>query len=128
MSGVVSRWLGSVETLPEIAERLLRVQIENRPATEVIQLYDDKQTLVYCDPPYLHDTRGDSSAYGFEMEEGEHVALAKVLHRCKGKVAISGYRNHLMDKLYKDWRRFDAPLKQCHSIKKIRQECLWMNY
>jgi DNA adenine methylase len=31
MSGVVSRWLGSVETLPEIAERLLRVQIENRP-------------------------------------------------------------------------------------------------
>jgi len=128
MSGVVSRWLGSVESLPDIAERLLRVQIENRPATEVIQLYDDKQTLVYCDPPYLHDTRGDSSAYGFEMEEGEHVALAKVLHRCKGKVAISGYRNHLMDKLYKDWRRFDAPLKQCHSIKKIRQECLWMNY
>ncbi len=26
MSGVVSRWLGSVETLPAIAERLLRVQ------------------------------------------------------------------------------------------------------
>src|SRR5205085_9068028 len=32
MSGVVSRWLGSVEGLAEIAERLLRVQIENRPA------------------------------------------------------------------------------------------------
>lgn len=128
MSGVVSRWLGSVESLPGIAERLLRVQIENRPATEVIQLYDDKGTLIYCDPPYLHDTRGDSSAYGFEMEEGEHVELAKVLHHCNGKVAISGYRNHLMDKLYKDWRRFDAPLKLCHSIKKTRQECLWMNY
>src|SRR5438445_4937916 len=128
MSGVVSRWLGSVESLPDIAERLLRVQIENRPATEVIQLYDDKGTLVYCDPPYLHDTRGDSSAYGFELEEGEHVQLAKVLDRCKGKVAVSGYRNDLMDNLYKDWRRFDAPLKQCHSIKKTRQECLWMNY
>src|SRR5258708_6284748 len=31
MSGVVSRWLGAAAMLPEIAERLLRVQIENRP-------------------------------------------------------------------------------------------------
>jgi DNA adenine methylase len=128
MSGVVSRWLGGVEVLPEIATRLLRVQIENRPALDAIRLYDGRGTLFYCDPPYLHDTRGDSSAYGFEMDEPEHVDLAEALHRCKGKVAISGYRNRLMDKLYKDWRRFDAPLKQCHSIKKTRQECLWMNY
>src|SRR5258708_29955695 len=40
MSGVVSRWLGSVEGLPDVAERLLRVQIENRPAVEIIKLYD----------------------------------------------------------------------------------------
>lgn len=45
MSGVVSRWLGSVETLPAIAERLLRVQIENRPAIELIKLYDHKDAL-----------------------------------------------------------------------------------
>jgi DNA adenine methylase len=37
MSGVVSRWLGSVEALPGIAERLLRVQIENRPALELLR-------------------------------------------------------------------------------------------
>ncbi|MGH7098982.1 MAG: DNA adenine methylase [Stellaceae bacterium] len=128
MSGVISRWLGGVEGLPEIGLRLLRVQIENRPATDVIRLYDGPNTLFYCDPPYLHDTRGDSNAYGFEMSHPEHIALAAVLHRCAGKVAISGYRNGLMDRLYRDWRRFDAPLKQCHSIKKPRQECLWMNY
>src|SRR5579883_2192772 len=40
MSGVVSRWLGGVEVLPEIGTRLLRVQIENRPALDVIRLYD----------------------------------------------------------------------------------------
>src|SRR3989304_1550064 len=34
MSGAVSRWLGSVEGLAQVAERLLRVQIENRPALE----------------------------------------------------------------------------------------------
>ena len=38
MSGVVSRWLGSIEQLPGIAERLLRVQIENRDSVELINL------------------------------------------------------------------------------------------
>jgi DNA adenine methylase len=128
MSGVISRWLSGVEALPEIALRLLRVQIENRPAVDVIRLYDSESTLFYCDPPYLHDTRGDAKAYAFEMTKEQHIHLAEVLHECKGKVALSGYRNSLMDKLYKDWRRFDATPKQCHSIKKTRQECLWMNY
>ena len=128
MSGVVSRWLGGVEGLSDIASRLIRVQIENRPALDVIRLYDGEGTLFYCDPPYLHDTRGDSAAYGYEMVESEHIDLAGALNRCRGKVAISGYRNGLMERLYKDWRRFDAPLKQCHSVKKTRQECVWMNY
>lgn len=128
MSGVVSRWLGSVEALPEIADRLLRVQIENRPAIEVIKLYDNRGTLFYCDPPYVHSTRGDSKAYGFEMNEEEHVGLAKVLNRCTGKVAVSGYRCRLMDEIYKGWKRYDAPPKNCHSTKQVRQECLWMNY
>jgi DNA adenine methylase len=128
MSGVVSRWFGGVAALPEIAARLLRVQIENRPALDVIRLYDGANTLFYCDPPYLHETRGDSKAYGFEMAREEHLALAAALGRCAGKVAISGYRNALMDRLYAGWRRFDATPKQCHSIKKERQECVWMNY
>ncbi len=128
MSGVISRWLGGVDSLPEIAERLLRVQIENRPAVDAIRLYDGPATLFYCDPPYLHETRGDSSAYGFELDEGEHITLATTLAQCKGNVAVSGYRCDLMDRLYKGWRRYDAPVKNCHSIKKPRQECLWMNY
>ena len=128
MSGVVSRWINGTEGLEEIAERLLRIQIENRPAIDVIRLYDSPKTLFYCDPPYLHETRGDSKAYGFEMDEEEHWNLALVLRKCKGKVAISGYRCKLMDDLYRGWKRFDAPKKFCHSIKKMRQECLWMNY
>lgn len=128
MSGVVSRWLGSVNALPDIALRLLRVQIENRPALDVIRLYDSPDTLFYCDPPYVHSSRGDPKAYGFEMEDVEHRELAKDLAQCKGSVALSGYRCDLMDTLYKGWRRVDAPPKNCHSIKKIRQEALWMNY
>jgi len=128
MSGVVSRWLGGVDALPEIGGRLLRVQIENRPAVDVIRLYDSRDTLFYCDPPYVHTTRGDSKAYGFEMDETEHRTLAKTVNACKGKVAVSGYRSTLYDKLFKGWRRFDAPEKTVHSVKQTRQECLWMNY
>lgn len=128
MSGVVSRWLGGVDALQEIAERLLRVQIENRPAMDVIRLYDDPGTLFYCDPPYLHATRGDARAYGFEMDEAQHRELAAVLDGCRGKVAISGYRCSLMDDLYKGWRCYEAPVKRCHSVKQTRQEALWMNY
>ncbi len=64
MSGAVSRWLGSIDDLSLIAQRLLRVQIENAPAIDVIRRYDSADTLFYCDPPYSHGARGDSKAYG----------------------------------------------------------------
>ena len=128
MSGVVSRWLGSVESLPEIAERLLRVQIENRPAVQLIKLYDSPNTLFYCDPPYPHESRGDSNAYLFEMSNGAHRELASALCAIKGRSAVSGYRCDLMDSLYRGWRRVEAPPKKCHSIKKVRTEALWTNY
>ena len=47
MAGAVSRWLGAVEGLPEIAQRLQRVQIENAPALEIIQRFDTSRTLFY---------------------------------------------------------------------------------
>lgn len=128
MSGVVSRWLGGIEGLPEIAHRLLRVQIENRPAIEVVRLYDGERTLFYLDPPYVHDSRGDSKAYGYEMSDGDHRELAGALKRIKGKAAISGYRSELYEGLYRDWRRHEAPSKQCHSVKKPRVEVLWTNF
>jgi DNA adenine methylase len=128
MSGVVSRWLGGIDGLPDIAERLLRVQIENRPAIEILRLYDSPDTLFYCDPPYVHSTRGDTNAYGYELQELEHRQLAEALHRVRGKVALSGYRSALYDTLFKGWRRYDAGARQIHSVKQPRQECLWMNY
>jgi len=128
MAGVVSRWLGSVEGLAEIGQRLLRVQIENRPAVDMIRLYDSRRTLFYCDPPYPHEARGDVNAYAFEMSDEAHEELAAALGRIKGQAAVSGYRCTLMDALYRRWRRVDAPPKKCHSIKKERAEALWMNY
>jgi len=128
MGGAVSRWLGSTRDLVDIAARLLRVQVENRPANNVIKAYDSKDTLFYCDPPYPHESRGDSKAYGFEMTDEEHKELAAVLHSVKGRVAVSGYHCDVMDRLYGDWTRLDAPERICHSVKELRQENLWINY
>lgn len=128
MAGAVSRWLGSIEDLPEITQRLLRVQIEDSPAIEVVKRYDSEGTLFYCDPPYPHDSRGDSNAYGYEMTDDEHRELSRVLHSVKGKVALSSYHCDLMDELYGDWRYIEAPIKNCPSVKKPRREVLWVNY
>ena len=130
MSGVVSRWLGAVEALPEIAERLLRVQIENRPALEVIRLYDSPDTLFYCDPPYVHDTRGDENAYEYEMTDHDHRTLALALNAAKGLVALSNYQCELMEELYPapKWHKIVSPEKTIHSTKGTRAEVLWTNY
>lgn len=128
MAGAVSRWLGAVEDLPDIAQRLLRVQIEHAPAIEVIKRYDSKETLFYCDPPYPHESRGDNNAYAHEMKTEDHIKLAELLNSVQGKVALSGYKCELMDQLYGDWKIIEAPTKKCHSVKKSRQEVLWINY
>ena len=128
MAGAVSRWLGAVEDLPLIAQRLLRVQIENEPAIEVIKRYDTEDTLFYCDPPYPHASRGDSKAYANEMTDEQHRELAQVLRGVKGKVALSGYHCDLMHELYGDWRRVEAKEKVIHSVKTTRKEVLWVNY
>jgi DNA adenine methylase len=128
MAGAVSRWLGSIEDLPAIAQRLLRVQIEHDDALAVIRRYDSEETLFYCDPPYPHDSRGDTKAYRYEMTDDAHRMLAQTLHDVKGKVAISGYHGVLMDSLYADWHCVEAPAKTIHSVKQSRTEVLWMNY
>jgi len=128
MSGAVSRWLGSVEGLEYIATRLLRVQIENDKAISVIKRYDSSETLFYCDPPYPHESRGDSKAYSYEMTNRDHVELSTVLSNVKGKVAVSGYDCDLMNKLYKNWKVHKEKPKKAMSIKQTRQEILWTNY
>ena len=128
MAGAVSRWLGAVEGLPEIAQRLQRVQIENAPALEVIRRYDTPNTLFYLDPPYVHASRRDAAAYHHEMTDAEHCDLAALLRGIKGRAVLSGYRSRLYDELFAGWHRVDADEKLCNSSKGKRRESLWMNF
>ncbi len=128
MSGSVSRWLGSVECLSAVTQRLMRVQIENSDAIKVVERYDSSDTLFYLDPPYVHASRGDTCAYGFEMTDEQHTELAEVVNNMKGRAVMSGYRTLLYDRLYSKWRRVDAKAKTCHSVRKPRRESLWLNF
>ncbi len=62
------------------------------------------------------------------MTDANHRDLAAVLNNVKGKVALSGYHCEILDKLYQDWNCFEAPVKQCMSVKQPRTEVLWTNY
>ena len=83
MSRITSQWLSGIAGLEAVCNRLLRVQIENRPALDLIQGFDSPEMLFYCDPPYPHFVRSKSStAYAFEMTDDQHDELAQVLNAC----------------------------------------------
>ncbi len=86
MAGAVSRWLGGIDGLPEIVQRLQRVQIENAPALEIIERYDTGCFIWTL----LMSTTATIPAYGSEMTDGEHIELADVLRAIRGRAVISG--------------------------------------
>ena len=120
-----------ISKLPAVIARLRRVQIENRPALEVIKRFDRPTTLFYCDPPYVHKTRVSQNSFNYEMTNDDHEELADVLKACVGKIALSGYRCELYDKLYGNWRRHDKQAVSSDSTSRKsppRIESLWCNY
>lgn len=82
--------------------------------------------LVYCDPPYLRETRKkDERLYSYDYSREEHIELLEVLKSLPCMVMISGYESALYNELLKGWytRRFQAA---CHHG--VATEWLWMNY
>lgn len=81
MNEQVSAWLSSVEGLPEVHERLKRVEIWNRPAIKAIKDLNHPDLFVYADPPYMLGTRGSGAGeYGpHEMSDRAHAILLATL-------------------------------------------------
>jgi DNA adenine methylase len=133
MAGDVNAWWTAIEGLPQLINRLRRVQIICQSAFEAIPRFDHSEGLIYCDPPYVHGTRakGSTHIYGVEMSDDDHRNLARILSHCKAKVVISGYPSALYDELYVSWRRkeFEIANHAAGGKTKGRElECLWMNF
>jgi DNA adenine methylase len=129
-SSAAMDWARLPDALAAVVERLRGVIIENRPAVEVLKLYDAVDALHYCDPPYLLNTRvvhsASNAVYRHEMSEDDHRELAETLHRLRGMVVLSGYASDLYDKeLYVGWQRFTTPTRADSGA--ARTEVLWIS-
>jgi DNA adenine methylase len=130
--GDVHAWKTMHEQLKIIAERLKKTYILHQNALNVISAFDSPTTLFYCDPPYVPDTRVSPNVYGEnEMSTDDHIALANLLLKSKGKIIISGYPCTLYNRLYKQWRCTTKTIANHSSQQKIKQkkiEACWMNF
>jgi len=84
--------------------------------------------LVFCDPPYLMETRSClRPLYEHEFStRQEHLSLLRLLKGLPCAVMVSGYANALYARELADWRVMMIP-----TIKRSgasATECLWLNF
>ena len=121
----VNVWNKMPELLLEAAARLKQVQIENRPALELIKKFNYDNVLIYADPPYLLNTRGGKQ-YRCEMNDQDHIDLLAALVKHKGYVILSGYPSELYDHELRSWSKIER--RSYNQNSDARTEVLWCNF
>lgn len=117
-------WQLMIQHLELIKERVCNIHIFHAEALKVIQVWDNPETLIYVDPPYLSkDSKNEPSQN--EMSIDDHIQLATLLNSCKSYIILSGHPSTLYNRLYKDW---DCVKKDDKRSKEKRIECIWKNY
>lgn len=117
-------WCKVPEKIMEATERLRGVQIENRPAIELIQRFNFENVLIYCDPPYVLSSRA-MKQYREEMADEDHEKLLDTLLKHKGPVVISGYSTLLYEKALGGWYREEYENRTQSGSR--RTEVIWCN-
>jgi site-specific DNA-adenine methylase len=82
--------------------------------------------LVYCDPPYLRETRKKHKAlYKYEYTYEQHKELLKAIKSLPCMVMISGYKSPLYTKALDGWNTYSFEAGCHHGM---ATEYIWMNY
>ncbi len=118
-------WAALPDRIMQAAERLRGVQIECRPAIEVIKRFNFKNVLVYADPPYVLSTR-HGKQYRCEMDDAEHEQFLLALLAHKGPALVSGYDSELYNELLKGW--YWKEVDTYSQVGSKKREILWMNF
>lgn len=121
----VGNWNRIPKDLLAAAQRLKRVQIENRPALDLIRRFNFENVLIYADPPYLLETRAGKQ-YRHEMTEQDHLDLLDALNQHKGPVILSGYPSEMYDRELRGWSVIHR--KSYNQNSEQRTEVLWCNF
>lgn len=121
---IAAAWYHLPDRVLRVADRLASVQIDQRPALELIAELRGTGATLYVDPPYLLELR-DPRLYGaLNLSDAEHVSLLELLRAHDGPVLLSGYPHPLYDELLGDWER---RTKRAKTRKGTRLEALYMN-
>lgn len=118
-------WYRLPDWIIDITERLRKVQIENRPALEVIERFNYSQVFMYLDPPYMLGTRSGKQ-YMHEMTDAEHEELLLMITQSRAKIMISGYETDMYNDYLSGWEK--RQFSSCAEHGKPRVETVWMNY
>lgn len=118
-------WYRLPDWIIDITERLRKVQIENRPALEVIERFNYSQVFMYLDPPYMLGTRSGKQ-YMHEMTDAEHEELLQMILQSRAKIMISGYETDMYNDYLSGWEK--RQFSSCAEHGKPRVETVWMNY
>lgn len=111
--------------IAECAERLKQVQIENRPAVDVIKRFNYSNVLIYLDPPYILSTR-HGKQYRCEMTDQDHIELLDTIKNHKAKIILSGYPSELYSDALQGWHI--ETHRSRNQRNKIVEETIWMNF
>ena len=121
----VRYWNDLPTVITAVAQRLKMVQIEHKPAVELIKAFNHSNVLIYADPPYVLSTRSRKQ-YRHEMSDQDHEELLEALLLHTGPVMLSGYDNDIYNERLQGWRKISTPARAENSLP--RTEVLWMNY
>ena len=112
--------------LTALAYRIRQVQLDCQPAEKLLErLAKEKDTVIYCDPPYPSATEFYGNA------ELDVELIAELLTDQQGRVAVSGYGDE-WDLL--GWEKHECRGTSCGSPSnkpseaQVRREILWTNY
>lgn len=122
---VTAQWQELPQIVFNVCERLKGAQIENIDAFTLIERYNNYETLLYIDPPYLHSIR-KRNLYKYEMQDSRHVELLELLKASKSKICLSAYDNELYNDMLECW--YSVEKKTQAQGGRMRIEKLYMNY
>jgi DNA adenine methylase len=110
-----------------------RLEILHGDARDILrdwswQVDDYRRTLVYCDPPYLRETRSSKRLMyrrDFPYVE-DHHSLLQTLTSLPCMVMVSGYTSPLYDSMIGHWRRVEFQTRNRAGAATV--EIVWMNF
>ena len=131
MAKCTSDFLSAIERLPELHERLKKVNVLNKDGIELIKEHDNDQTLIYCDPPYDWSTR-TSTRYKVDMNGEMQNKFLDTVINSKSKILISGYdceRYKILEENGFEKINFNVVVYSGNNNEsKEKTETLWKNY